>query len=183
MMNRAQKYGFTLVEVLVVVIIMGVISTIGVSSFRQAVANSRVRDSAINVAAFLERVSMTARETNDVYCVVATANSNELKAYKGSGCSGTVVESMNLEGGVVFRSSSSLSTPKTGANTNLVGKNAYFQARIGLNSFRGSSLDQQTFEGYYLMQYASSKTWAGVSKVPTDNRFRSHTYVGAWRNL
>ncbi len=183
MKNRIPKNGFTLIEVLVVVAILGILSSMGVVSFRQAIANSRVRDSAINVAAFLERASMTAREINDTLCVATANNLTKLSVYKGSDCSGSAVDSLILEGGVYFRSSSAVSSPISGATTNLVSNNGFFVPRIGLSSFRGSNLSEQTFEGFYLMQYSGSDTWGGVTKVPSDNRFRSHTYNGGWHNL
>ena len=56
MIGKSRKNGFTLVEVLVVVIIMGILSSMGVASITGAVANARVKDYAQNTAAFLDRV-------------------------------------------------------------------------------------------------------------------------------
>ncbi len=177
--------GFTLVEVLVVVIIIGVLSSMGVAGLQGAVQNNRVRDAAVNVAAFLEKASTIARQTSDSLCVEAANGSSTITLRKtAGGCQGDVVESMNLEGGVFFRSSASgVSSPVSGATTNLSGKSAYFIPRLGLNSFRGSNLSDQSNEGYFLMQYTTSGKWAGVAKVPTDNRFRSYTYNGGWSAL
>ena len=51
----SKKSGFTLVEALVVVAIMGILSGLGVASLRGAVANSRIKDAGINVTAYMER--------------------------------------------------------------------------------------------------------------------------------
>ena len=181
--KQVRPKGFTLVEVLVVIVIIGILSSMGMVSFRQSIANSRVRDSAINVAAFLERVSMTARETNDAYCVTTFKNSIKIYAYKGTTCSGDAVDSLVLEGGVFFRKPDGMSSPSSDAVTNLVDTNAYFVPRVGLSPFRGSDLSNQTNEGFYLLQYSTSDTWGGVTKNSTKNNFRSHSYNGAWRNL
>lgn len=180
--ERRSKVGFTLVEVLVVVAIIGVLSSMGVVSLRQAVANNRVRDAAVNVAAFLDKASTTAKQFNDTLCVESFSGGTTMNLrHAGNGCQGTIIESLNLEGGVFFRSSgSNVTSPSTDAVTNLVGYKAYFVPRLGLNSFRGSDLSNQSFEGYYLMQYSNSGTWAGVVKIPSGNRFRSYTYNGGW---
>ena len=49
----SKKSGFTLVEALVVVAIIGVLSSIGAVSLQNAVANSRIKDAGINVTAFM----------------------------------------------------------------------------------------------------------------------------------
>lgn len=193
MTRQNSKIGFTLIEVLVVVTIMGILSTMGVVSFRQAIANNRIRDAAINSAAFMERVSMQARQMNDTLCVVAENGGTLLSArvaVTASGnvsCTGDPLETMNLEGGVFLRSNG-IDSPKSSASTSLVGNDvaAYFVPRIGLNSFRGKGVgdEDETFEGYWLLQYRGSDTWGGVSKVTTDNRFRAHMSHGAgWSDL
>ena len=65
----SKKNGFTLVEVLVVIIIMGVLSSMGVISMRNAVVNNRVRDYALNTAAFLERIANDASRMSKTLCV------------------------------------------------------------------------------------------------------------------
>ena len=65
MVNCSRKLGFTLVEVLVVVAIMGILSGIGVASLRSAVANSRIKDAGINVTAFMQRAANEATRLNE----------------------------------------------------------------------------------------------------------------------
>jgi prepilin-type N-terminal cleavage/methylation domain-containing protein len=66
---RKMKAGYTLVEVLVVVSIMGILSSIGVAGLQRAVANARIKDAARNTAAFVERVSALAAQRNEVLCL------------------------------------------------------------------------------------------------------------------
>jgi prepilin-type N-terminal cleavage/methylation domain-containing protein len=63
------KAGYTLVEVLVVVSIMGVLSAMGVAGLQRAVANARVKDAAINTAAFVERVANLSNQRNEILCL------------------------------------------------------------------------------------------------------------------
>ena len=68
-MHGFLKHGYTLVEVLVVVIIIGVMSTMGVAGLQRAVANARIKDAAINSAAFVERVANESSRLSAVLCL------------------------------------------------------------------------------------------------------------------
>ena len=73
------KAGYTLVEVLVVVSILGILSAMGVAGLQQAVANARVKDAAINTAAFVERVANLSSQRNEVLCLkIAPENDRKL---------------------------------------------------------------------------------------------------------
>lgn len=70
MMNgRSKKSGFTMVEALVVMSISGVLISMGVAGLTGAVKNARVRDYALNTAAFLERVANDANRMSIPVCV------------------------------------------------------------------------------------------------------------------
>jgi prepilin-type N-terminal cleavage/methylation domain-containing protein len=83
MVNCSRKLGFTLVEVLVVVAIMGILSGIGVASLRSAVANSRIKDAGINVTAFMQRAANEATRLNEKLCA-HVSDDKTLKLYKGA---------------------------------------------------------------------------------------------------
>ena len=63
------KAGYTLVEVLVVVSIMGILSAMGVAGLQGAIANARVKDAAVNTAAFVERVANESNRLSAVLCL------------------------------------------------------------------------------------------------------------------
>lgn len=94
------KKGFTMVELLVVVSIMGILSTMGVASLHAAIVNNRVRDAALNVTAYLERVASEANRLSSKVCV--KANGNTISAYKGASCSGTAISHHTLEKALSF---------------------------------------------------------------------------------
>ena len=79
---RPGKAGFTLVEVLVVVTIMGILSGIGVASLRNAVANSRIKDAGINVTAFMQRAANEATRLNEKLAVKVESGNKTLRLYK-----------------------------------------------------------------------------------------------------
>jgi prepilin-type N-terminal cleavage/methylation domain-containing protein len=145
MVNCSRKLGFTLVEVLVVVAIMGILSGIGVASLRSAVANSRIKDAGINVTAFMQRAANEATRLNEKLAVKVESGNKTLRLYKcnavdGNGiCTnfGDTVDEMSLESSNAFvtdKSCPDLTGAKTTPATNvtLVPKIGYprFQRRV-----------------------------------------------------
>ena len=74
---RCVKAGYTLVEVLVVVSIMGILSAMGVVGLQQAVANARIKDAAINTAAFVERVANESNKLSAVLCMKVPSGNHQ----------------------------------------------------------------------------------------------------------
>lgn len=66
-LNR--KMGYTLVEMLAVVSIIGILSAVGVSSLTSALDNNRQKDAAVNIAGFLTQVATLSKGREDVVCV------------------------------------------------------------------------------------------------------------------
>ncbi|MBR6833651.1 MAG: prepilin-type N-terminal cleavage/methylation domain-containing protein [Fibrobacter sp.] len=101
LVSRGAKSGYTLVEVLVVVIIMGVLSTMGVASLQRAVANARVKDAAVNTAAFVERVSNLSKQRNEVLCLrIDPGDCHKLLVVRdgdGKNCSGGSIDSLTID--------------------------------------------------------------------------------------
>lgn len=175
------KAGYTLVEVLVVVSIMGILSAMGVASLQGAVANARVKDAAINTAAFLERVATEARKQSAELCLVkAPGNSNKLLVYKSDEstnyCHGTVLDSLVIDSPNKF-----VNLKDCGMVTvDWIGSNpAIFEPRRGLSA--------APLEGAVCIQYGSDDRFGAARKLKLANGIKAQWKVGAsssgWMDL
>ena len=156
MMNvDSKKNGFTLVEILVVVVIMGVLSSLGVVSITAAAANARIKDYAQNTAAFLERIANDANRMSKTLC--ANVQQKSIDVYATSDCSGSMYAQYSLD----------LQFPvKFGCNIGAIFEDGFndwsegehvilFEPRIGLSAVP---------KGYVCIQYGNSTTY-------TDNAY------------
>jgi prepilin-type N-terminal cleavage/methylation domain-containing protein len=73
---ETKKQGFTLLELMVVVILIGILSMMAYASLRDAIYQTRVKDAGINTAAFLNRVSIDAKRRDTTLCVQVDAAGN-----------------------------------------------------------------------------------------------------------
>ena len=169
----SKKSGFTLVEALVVVAIMGILSGIGVASLRSAVANSRIKDAGINVTAFMQRAANEATRLNEKLCVKVENGNKSLRAYRGE-CSATsaanLVDEFSLESTNEFVSNMNcpdisgvssatqmLLTPKIGVSPIPKGCLA---VKYGTSDRRAAIIKATTkFSMYYKLSYDSGSSW------------------------
>ena len=140
---KCKKAGYTLVEVLIVVSIMGILSSMGVVSLRAAVANSRVKDAAINTSAFLERVANLSKERSDLICLAIDPTSAQtLLAVKsvGSDCStankmgGGILDKLVIDAPTKFVQNSSATCNFVGDIDMTKSSDAVIKPRIGLSA-------------------------------------------------
>lgn len=172
-MAYSNKHGFTLIEVLVVVAIMGILSAMGVAGLQTAVENTRVQDASKNVVAFLNRVSNDANRMSTPLCLnVPSDNNRRLNVYKSADCS-------NLENGATPEYFMELDAPMSFSNTKpnfecedgdyeddwLSENKGVFKPKLGLSAAPVS--------GYIAVQYASVNHYAVAVKCNTENFIRA----------
>jgi len=174
MLNHcSKKSGFTLVEVVIVVAIMGVLATMGVAGLRGAVANSRMKDCAINTAAFLERIANDANRMSKRLCVrVSPFSEQMLQVYEPVGGSCDVENPEN------FYETYDIDAPARFGCDNVdldifdgndwAQNGAMFVPRIGLSA--------TPLEGYICMQYGNNSVYGLIEKTKNNNMI-----VPRWR--
>jgi prepilin-type N-terminal cleavage/methylation domain-containing protein len=172
-MEKRSHYtsGFTLIEVLVVVAIIGILSGAGVSSLNSAIANNRLKDAIVNTRAFVEVMSEESKRLNDSLCIQFEPKKMIAYRFANTVCGGTVVDSKSVDNPVSFFGSSigSVTTTETFLGTPAIWSSTgtYFilSPEQGLNSVSG--------EGIIVLRYGSSDRYGAVIKTGKKNRWQS----------
>lgn len=149
-----------MVELLVVVAIIGILSSMGVVSLHGAVVNNRVKDAAINVTAYLERVASETNRLSQQVCV--SMDTKTIYAYKGEcGKGGPRISKYTLEGPLefVFDPSNCCTFGAAGAWWEQGG--AQYEPRFGLSAM--------PLEGCVVVQYGDTDKKACAWKKKEKN--------------
>ena len=160
------KAGYTLVEVLVVVSILGILSAMGMAGLQRAVANARVKDAAVNTAAFVERVANLSSQRNQVLCLKISSPATPEKLYVVSDTvkkdcvspNAGIIDSLVLDAPSKFVSRSN-GCPVMGDWFTSYG---IFRPRLGLAATPP--------DGGICIQYNNSNVYGAVRKVLSKNR-------------
>lgn len=171
--SREMKKGFTMIELLVVVAIMGILSAMGAASLHGAVLNNRVKDAAINVTAYLERVASETNRLSQKVCVEVQGKTiyavkGECPAAKGA----TRISQYTLEGELNFDTSCQEGSASWGTG------GATFEPKFGLSA--------APVEGCIIIKYGDGdKRAKALKKKNKNNIIPQISYDGGanWADL
>ena len=168
-----RKNGFTLIEVLVVVAIMGILSSMGVVGYQSAVRNARVQDASKNVTAFLTRVAQESSRLSTPLCLaVPSSDKRRLNVYKSDDCNS--VSGLKPEMFMELEKPRECSTESPAfdcdddegyCGKNWISAGGVFKPRIGLSAAPSS--------GYVAMRYAKTEYYAAAVKSKQENFIRA----------
>lgn len=162
-MTHVQKNGFTLVELLVVIVIMGILSAMGVAGLQGAVENTRVDDASKDITAFLVRTANEANRMSASLCLKIGTDNRRLFVYEGENCNNlpqgsAALYSMELDAPLSFATS----CPDFSSEKNwLTGNNGVFKPRLGISAAPVS--------GVVCAQYGNSEHYAVALKSSEAN--------------
>jgi len=161
--NRRMSGGFTLMEVMVVVILIGILASLAYASLIELISTNRAKETAQTLRTFAERALNEGKRQNKT--VTIKINGNVIQ-YKPEG-SGSTTFSEPLGGGF----SASDEKPTCEDNTSIVSFNggAKSQLKIGISSIVLES-DATKSQGYFVACDARGYCGAAV-KVNSKNFF------------
>lgn len=165
LIKRGAKSGYTLVEVLVVVVIMGVLSAMGVAGLQRAVANARVKDAAVNTAAFVERVANLSNQLSAVLCLkVASGNNQKIYVVRDDDAKDCTKPSKGIVDSLVIDAPNQFVVRNNGCPVMGDWLTSYgvFKPRMGLSAMPR--------EGGVCIQYGSKSVYGAVRKDAGKNK-------------
>jgi len=164
---RRSHGGFTMMELMVVIIIIGILATLAYSNLMDLIFTSRAKETAQTMRAFAERALSEGKRTNKT--VTIKINDNNQMEYKlnESGSSPSVIEPLNNS----YSQKDIKPTDDCETSSNIVSFNggAVSQLKIGISGIALEG-DQTKTEGYFAACDAQNYCSAAV-KVNGKNSF------------
>jgi type II secretory pathway pseudopilin PulG len=176
------KVGFTTVELLTVILLIGILSGMGVAGLQTAVANARIKDAAYNVSAYLERTANEARKLNFPLCV-KKENDQKLKTYAMTCTSGTLGEAVDS---LVLDAPNRIMT--TEIPTGLEGINIIApttdEAKEAASFIPQPGLSAAPRQGFVVIRYGDRDLYGAATKSAKKNSFVAKWNISnSWSDL
>jgi len=128
-MSRSVKSGFTLLEVLVVIVIIGILSALGWASMSELIQTNKAKEAARTLTAFAERAVAESKMRKDSVKISINASSTmEARLAREN----TLLFSQQLSNGFLANASSAPISPCPNTNAAVTSK-----IRIGLSGIDG----------------------------------------------
>lgn len=166
-----RKEGFTLIELMTVVAVIGILSSMGFVSLQGAIINSRTRDAAVNTAAFLERVGNNANRLSSPLCIKLQSDNRTIKVYKGNDCTNPTeqVDEFSIDPPLAFVTNGDGCPQSTSMiSENSLGNNV-FTPKIGLSAVP---------TGMLCARYAETDVYGSAEKTADVNYVKAKWSVG-----
>lgn len=165
--------GFTLIELMVVIAIMGIFSVMGFAGLQGAIENNRVNDAALNVTAFLERVANEASRRSEPLCLAKNGD-RRIDVHLKSDCTGDVVDHFEVDSPLKFVSSSKCSASNFGCGSDDGCGNDWLAATHGTGGLSGVfkprlGLSAAPASGSVCVQYGDASHYAAAVKSKKKN--------------
>lgn len=180
---RHGRQGFTLIEVMVVIVIIGILASMGVMSMRNKVAMEAVKGEVISLRAFMDEISARARAKDTSFSVSVVGDT--LYYRWGSACQNAVQGRYGVSDKTIIYASAPSAIPAafTGTYINWAATGSCIafepRTRIGLNPL--------STNGYLTVQSKQNEDFMGmVGKVSESNKplqFFSQDEGASWRSL
>lgn len=163
-LTQNKTAGFTLVEVITVVAIIGILSGLAISGMGRKVDFERTRGAAISLAAFMTRVSAEVKKQNADLSV--RFSETMVDAFRSADCSGAILFSEVLETSVAIPNVASGAPAIAATNSwNHRACLSFSKLKIGENSVSAN--------GWVRIDHRRRTNLRGlVLKSAADNRFR-----------
>ena len=175
--------GYTLLELLAVVSIIGILSSMGVVGLQSAVANARIKDAAFNVTAFMESAANEARRMNTELCVMRV-NDQKLVTYKCS-CDDSPLHD-KVDSLILDLPNKFINNAVTGAEfKDAKGVNLKNWYTDGASFTPRAGLSAAPYQGYFAVQYGNKGLYAAALKKKSKNTFEPMMKFdeGSWFKL
>ncbi|MCQ2097188.1 MAG: type II secretion system protein [Fibrobacter sp.] len=180
MFGVVQKKGFTLIEVLITVVLIGILSTMGVASLMGAAENAKIEGAGKDTAAFMERIAKDSKRMSKPLCL-KRANDQRIDVYKSDDCTDPLADSLydhlDIDAPMRFVAECPQVGGIEGCNSSgsceanlLDGTAGVFKPKIGLSSL--------PVFGYVCIQFALKDHYAIALKTSSENFMKPLTYEG-----